>query len=327
MRARSASRPTSMVQAYGVREPATPETGDSTGATELEERLRIAAMTCAARGTIVLIHGLWLTARSWEKWIDLYERLGHRVLAPSWPGMEADVEALNADPSPIASLTVEQVVDHYESIVIELERPPIVMGHSIGGTFAQILLDRGLGAAGVGVASATAERAGDIPLTTIKVASPALSQFSKGEAVHLTTQEFHYAFANTLSRKESDTLYARYAVPAPGGLLREHAFARFLRDASSTSAIHRERRAPLLFIGLGEDHVVPPRLVRPDDETHDDASSITDFIEFPGRPHFPGALGWEDVADYALAWAVEHGLQSTAHPDAVDAHRVKGGSS
>jgi hypothetical protein len=27
---------------------------------------------------------------------------------------------------------------------------------------------------------------------------------------------------------------------------------------------------------------------------------------FPGRPHFPGAPGWEEVADYALTWAVEH---------------------
>src|SRR5262245_5523423 len=98
---------------------------------------------------IVLIHGLWLTSRSWEHWIDRYENRGFRVLAPTWPGMEAEVEELNADPSPIASLTIEQIVEHYESIVVDLERPPITIGHSFGGTFAQILLDRGLGAAGV----------------------------------------------------------------------------------------------------------------------------------------------------------------------------------
>ena len=46
-----------------------------------------------APDTIVLIHGLWLTPRSWERWIDRYERRGYRVLAPAWPGME-DMEGI-----------------------------------------------------------------------------------------------------------------------------------------------------------------------------------------------------------------------------------------
>jgi pimeloyl-ACP methyl ester carboxylesterase len=182
----------------------------------------------APPSTIVLIHGLWLTPRSWERWIERYADLAYRVLAPSWPGMESEVEELNANPSALASLTVEHIIDHYESIVIEVERPPIVIGHSLGGTFTQILLDRGLGAAGVAVASATVEGTRDIPLTAIKVASPALGPVRKGEPVLLTAQEFHYAFANTVSREESNALYARYAVPAPGGLLTEHAFASFV---------------------------------------------------------------------------------------------------
>jgi pimeloyl-ACP methyl ester carboxylesterase len=279
----------------------------------------------AAPYTIVLIHGLWLTPRSWEHWIERYEGLGHRVLAPSWPGMESEVEALNADPSQFASLTVEQIVDHYESVVIELEGPPIVIGHSLGGTFAQILLDHGLGASGVGVAAATVEGARAIPLTAIKVASPALSPFREGEPVSLTQDEFHYAFANTLSRDESNALYARYAVPAPEGVLHEHAFASFRRVAPSNVDVHREGRAPLLFIGFGEDHVMPPKLVLPDEETYE-PDSITGFVEFSGRPHFPGAPGWENVADYVLTWAVEHALQSTACADARTRQEEKGES-
>jgi len=281
----------------------------------------------AAPDTIVLIHGLWLTARSWEHWSGRYESLGYGVLAPNWPGMESEVEAVNADPTRIAPLTVEQVVDRYESIVLELERPPIIIGHSLGGTFTQILLDRGLAVAGVGVASITVERVRDIPLTTIKVASPAISPFTQGRAVPLTPKEFHYAFANTLGREESDALHARYAVPAPAGLVREHAFASFRREARSTPEVHRERRAPLLFIGFGEDHVMPPTLLRHDQEVSDDASPITEFVEFPGRPHFPGAPGWEEVADHALTWAVKHASRSTASADTVADDGVEGGSS
>ena len=36
--------------------------------------------------TIVLIHGFWVTPRSWEHWIARYESRGYRVLAPAIPG-------------------------------------------------------------------------------------------------------------------------------------------------------------------------------------------------------------------------------------------------
>jgi hypothetical protein len=37
------------------------------------------------------------------------------------------------------------------------------------------------------------------------------------------------------------------------------------------------------------------------------SSALTDYKEFPDRSHFTvGQEGWEEVADYALAWAVEH---------------------
>jgi pimeloyl-ACP methyl ester carboxylesterase len=264
--------------------------------------------------TIVLIHGLWLTPRSWEKWVDRYTTRGYRVLAPSWPGMDPEVEALNADPSPIVRLTVERIVDRYESIIIDLERPPIIMGHSFGGTFTQILLDRGLGAAGVGVASATVKGVRDLPLSTIKVAAPALNPLKKDEAVPLTPKEFHYAFANTLSQEESDAIFRRYHVPAATTVLREYAFANFQRDASTKVDFRRESRAPLLFIAFGEDHLMPPSVLRHNEEKYDDSVSITEIKEFPGRPHFPSAPGWEEVADYALSWASEHASRSIAEP-------------
>lgn len=256
--------------------------------------------------TIVLIHGLWLTPRSWERWIERYSGKGYRVLAPAWPGMDGEVEALNTDPSPLARLTVERIVDHYESIIIDLERPPIIMGHSFGGTFTQILLDRGLGAAGVGVASATVKGVPDLPLSTIKVAAPGLNPFKKGEPVPLTAKEFHYAFTNTLSEEESDRIYARYHVPAATNVLREYAFASLHPEAPTKVDFAREGRAPLLFIGFGEDHVMPPRVVGHNEAKYDDSVSITEYREFAGRPHFPAVPGWEQVADYALTWAVEH---------------------
>ena len=35
---------------------------------------------------IVLIHGLWMTARSWDRWVEYYRAKGHEVIVPAYPG-------------------------------------------------------------------------------------------------------------------------------------------------------------------------------------------------------------------------------------------------
>src|SRR2546427_5172466 len=99
--------------------------------------------------TIVLIHGMWMTPLSWEHWATHSTDRGHRVLAPAWPGLDKEPEELRRDPSPLRGIDITAAVDHYDKIIRGLDRPPIIIGHSFGGLFAQLLLNRGLGAAGV----------------------------------------------------------------------------------------------------------------------------------------------------------------------------------
>jgi pimeloyl-ACP methyl ester carboxylesterase len=128
----------------------------------------------AAPNTIVLIHGLWMTPLSWEHWIDRYEARGFRVLALAWPGMDGDIDELRSDPSSIEHLGIQEIVDHYAAIIRELDRPPIVMGHSFGGAFTQILLDRSLDAAGVTIDSAAVQGVLRLPWSTLKSGFPVL---------------------------------------------------------------------------------------------------------------------------------------------------------
>ena len=122
--------------------------------------------------TIVLIHGFWVTPRSWEHWIAHYETRGYRVLAPAYPGFEVEVEALNADPTPIEALTVPAIVEHLEGVVGELDvaaHPDRPLGRR---DFTQILLDHGFGAAGVAINSAPTEGVRRDPPVPDQVAVP-----------------------------------------------------------------------------------------------------------------------------------------------------------
>jgi pimeloyl-ACP methyl ester carboxylesterase len=258
--------------------------------------------------TIVLIHGFWVTPRSWENWIDYYQSRGYRVLAPAYPGFEVEVEALNADPSPIVDLTAPAIIDRLESVVRELDSPPILMGHSAGGGFAQILLDRGLGAACVAINSAPTEGVRVVPLSQIRSTFAVLKNpANHHRAVGLTPEQWHYAFTNTFSEEESRKLYERYAIPASGRILWNSVLANLMPGPQDISVdYHNDARAPLLFVSGSEDHLMPPKVQR-SNAKHYKSNTVTEVKEFEGRAHLlPAQDGWEEVADYALAWAVDH---------------------
>jgi pimeloyl-ACP methyl ester carboxylesterase len=265
--------------------------------------------------SIVLIHGLWMTPRSWEKWVQHYEGKGYRVIAPAYPGLEVEVEALREDPSPIEALTVPGVVDHLEGIIGGLDKPPIIMGHSFGGLFTQILLDHGYGAAGVAIDSVPAEGIKVVPVSQIRASFPVLrNPANRHKAVPFTPEQFHYAFANTLSEEESAEVYERYHVPAPGGFLWGGVLANFTPGHQDTYVNFRnEDRAPLLFIAGGDDNLVPPAVNESNVKHYRHTKSVTDYKEFPGRSHYTvGQDGWKEVADYALEWAEANATRPAA---------------
>jgi alpha-beta hydrolase superfamily lysophospholipase len=159
--------------------------------------------------TIVLIHGFWVTPRSWEHWVDHYEAKGYRVVAPAYPGFDVEVEALNEDPSPIEALTVPAVMEHLETVVRNLDASPILMGHSAGGVFTQLLLDRGLGAAGVAINSAPTEGVPVVPLSQIKSTFPVLKNPANR---HSTEVKEYEGFAHLLPAQEGWEEVADYAL-------------------------------------------------------------------------------------------------------------------
>jgi pimeloyl-ACP methyl ester carboxylesterase len=261
-----------------------------------------------APDTIVLMHGFWVTPRSWEHWITHYEAKGFRVLAPAYPGYEVEVEALNADPTPILQSTVPQIIAHYETIIGALENPPIIIGHSAGGAFTQVLLDHGFGAVGVAMNSAPTEGVRVVPLSQVKSTFPVLkSPANRHKAVPLTFEQWQYAFTNTFTEEEGRALWQRYAIPASGGILWGSVLANFQPGHQDTWVdYHNDNRAPLLFVSGSEDHIMPPT-IQASNAKHYKSKTITERIEYEGYAHLlPAQKGWETVADEVLDWALRH---------------------
>jgi hypothetical protein len=155
------------------------------------------------------------------------------------------------------------------------------------------------------VVNVEGSRAGAEPLQ----ARQARADFGEGVPLRLREHD---------SKEEAKPLYERYAVPAASDVLADIALANLHRNPPTEVDFAKQGRIPLLFIGMGEDHVVPPKATMHNERKYDDSVSITEYKEFEGRPHFPGAPGWEEVADFAIDWAERHAGLTVAEHAAAD---------
>jgi pimeloyl-ACP methyl ester carboxylesterase len=255
--------------------------------------------------TILLIHGLWMTPASWNNFNDRFQWLGYDVIAPAWPGHEGNIEDVRRNaPEKIADLGLGDVIGYYENILKNMDKQPIIIGHSFGGLVTQVLIDKGYGTAGVGLDAAAPKGVHKLTYAELKSAFPVLSRpGNRHKAVELTFEQFHYGFANNMSETEAKRAYDLYAIPDTGKPIFESLFDDFNRNAPDTIDYDNNNRSPLLLIAGENDHTVPAAVTKSNYDKYNKSNSITEFHEFKGRSHLIMLeTGWEEVVDYIDNW-------------------------
>ncbi|SEF10498.1 alpha/beta hydrolase [Jiangella alba] len=262
------------------------------------------------RRPVVFVHGLWLHADSWSPWVELFRDSGYDAEAPGWPGDSASAEETRAQPQRVAGVGIDAVVDHYAELIRALPMPPILVGHSFGGLIVQRLLGENLGAAAVALDPAPIKGVIYLPPSSLRVASIALrNPANRGRAVALDRAQFRYGFGNALTERESDELFARWAIPSPGRPLFEAAVANFNPSSPARVDTGNAGRGPLLLTLGGRDHTVAPAIVRTTARLYRRSPAVTELREYPDRGHSLGIdAGWRTIADDVLAWLKARGF-------------------
>ncbi len=262
------------------------------------------------RTPVVFIHGLWLHATSWAPWAELFSEAGYDPVAPGWPGDPDTVEAARANPDAIADHGIDDVTRHYQAIIDTLAARPILIGHSFGGMIAEKLLGLDYGAAAIGIDAAQIKGVLPLPLSALHATLPVFKNpANKHKAVSLTAEQFRYSFGNAVSPAESDALYERWTIPAPGKPLFEAAAANFSLHSPAKVNTANEGRGPLLLVMGGRDHTVPEVITKATVKQYRHSSAVTDLEEFADRGHsLTIDSGWREVADVCLAWLAKQGL-------------------
>ncbi|MBV8992013.1 MAG: hypothetical protein JO372_25935, partial [Solirubrobacterales bacterium] len=64
------------------------------------------------RQPVVFLHGLWLLASSWDRWVEVFEAAGYAAVSAGWPDDPDTVAEARAHPEAFAGKSIGQVADH-----------------------------------------------------------------------------------------------------------------------------------------------------------------------------------------------------------------------
>ena len=248
---------------------------------------------------IVFIAGAFIGNNCWGEWGQLFERKGYTCMAPAWPNKWGSPEELrNRHPNTaIASNRLDNIIDFFANIANNLPEEPILIGHSMGGLIVQLLLQHGIGAAGIAIhpfppANIVASR-----YLLLRSLWPAMGFFTTLQNAYMICyQKWKDAVANGLPCKEQKQLFYNYAIPESKFIVRD-----ILR---STAKIDFSKyHAPLLLTSGSWDRMVPSAIVAANYKRYRGSNSITDYKDFKGLNHLPfERQAFEEEADFVLYW-------------------------
>ena len=228
--------------------------------------------------TIIFIHGAWVTPRCWRYFAPLFADRGYRTLAPAWPCKGRAVGDQLAHPDPrLAKVGIPEIVAYYRAIIRSQSKPPVLVGHSFGGLLVQLLLDQGLGAAGIAISSVPprgVSALGSSPLRAVQKAWMLFGAPSRWRGILPPTQRDPEEKALRKIQGIDVTL-----VPESRRIFWQ------LLTREAEVAFRNPERAPLLLVGCGKDRCVPPEVQQRNWERYCTSPARTDFALFPDLTH------------------------------------------
>lgn len=254
-------------------------------------------------GTIIFISGASLNNNIWDKWCDYFTRKGFETHAHNWPFKDGDSETLRNCPSvtDLATLRLGELVNHFEDLIRKMPSQPILIGHGIGGLIVQLLLQKGLGAAGIVIHGLYPSGLNISNISAFKHRLKTMGLFNnKAETYRIEFKEWERMVANGMEELLQIDSYYDFSIPESKLVARDAFWGMMKMD-------YKKPHPPLLFIAGDYDRISPSHLVFKNFRKYRHKDSVTDYREYKNRNHLTLiAPGWADIASYILSWTEMH---------------------
>ena len=246
---------------------------------------------------LVFVHGAWHGAWCWEEnFLPYFAAHGYEAHAPSLRAHGGN------DRSRIRWMRIDDYIDDLAVAVAQIERPPVLIGHSMGGLIVQRYVERTAPAAVVllasvppgGILGVMLRMAGRHPL--LFLASNA--QWSLYPIIHTPKLAREAFFALDMPIEDAHRLWKQ--------LQNESylAFLDMLLFRHPRPHLAFRANTPTLVLGAADD-----RIITNDEVRRTAAAYNTEAEIFANLPHdmMLDRL-WRTVADRILTWLGQHGL-------------------
>jgi pimeloyl-ACP methyl ester carboxylesterase len=248
---------------------------------------------------VVFITGTFIGNNCWDEWKVYFENKGYKCIAPAWPYKDASSEELrNRHPDhAMASNRLVGLTDFFADIISRLSHKPILIGHSLGGLIVQLLLQRGLGSAGVAVHSFPPAGINTFKFSFVKAVWESMAFFTSSHETYLVSfRKWKRSFTNGMSCEQQKELYYKYAIPESKAVTRDAFKCTVKIDFNNP-------HAPLLFTSGDRDQIIPTSLNYINYKNYKSGNSITCHKNFKDHGHLVFDLPvWIEEAEYILIW-------------------------
>jgi pimeloyl-ACP methyl ester carboxylesterase len=245
----------------------------------------------AGKTPLLFVHGAWHGAWCWdEHFLDFFASKGYRSVAVSLRG-----HGKSPAPKPMQFCSMADFVDDVASVADGLPKPPVVIGHSMGGFVVQKYLESHDAPAAVllasvppsGIARFLLRRFKLHPWLTARHLAITKSVGSVGRSPELARESF---FSDSAPRAD----VARYAAGLDEEYVGKHVLGMLWLDLPKPALVN----APVLVLGAENDILFTPREVR-----RTAAAYHTEAEFIPGMAHdMMLEPGWAGVAERIHAW-------------------------
>ncbi|MFI4974285.1 MAG: alpha/beta fold hydrolase [Caulobacterales bacterium] len=249
---------------------------------------------------IVMVHGAFCGGWAFERFADPFIRAGHAVATPDLPGHGDDA-------GPVSGLSMSDYARAIARVVRAQPRPPILIGHSLGGLVSALAAAQAPTAGLVLLAPSTPW---GLTGASMEEAVSAVSLYSLGaywfQAIAPDYATLRRFSVERMPRAERRAVFERMGSESGRALWET---LNWWLDPFMTTMIHPTRiAAPVLAVAGGRDVVHPAATVR---ETARRLGAT--FHVFEDMSHWLLAEpGYERVAALVLEWIAESSALSAA---------------
>lgn len=259
---------------------------------------------------VLLIHGMWSDADTMKEVRDAFEEQAYQVEALTLPYHCPRANHTTESRAALARTRLQDYVDFLVEHVRQLERAPILVGHSMGGLLAQLTAARAPCERLILLSSAAPAGINGLGLSVFRTLGTNLLRFPLWKRVtELKLSNIQYGIANSQSLAKQQEIFEHCGYES-GMATFQITVAAFTKKVFGHVESDRIT-CPVLIIGGTEDRITPITIQRRIAERYGDSCQL---VEIPGCCHWTiGGDFFGDIRAAMFNWLSTDRLNSRPH--------------